>query len=92
MKRVLGLSIALLFAACGSHLKGTYSDPMGAMQYTFESGGTVYVSVMGMEQELQYEVDGQRVRIISPLGNQILMLQDDGSLQGPLGLTLTKRE
>jgi hypothetical protein len=47
---------------------------------------------MGMEQELQYEVDGQRVRIISPLGNQILMLQDDGSLQGPLGLTLTKRE
>lgn len=92
MKRVLALSSALMIAGCGPGLKGTYSDPMGAMQYTFESGGTVYVSVMGMEQELKYEVDGQRVRIISPQGNQILTLQDDGSLQGPLGLTLTKRK
>lgn len=82
---------ALCVASCGPGLRGVYADSAGAMKYTFESGGQVYVSVMGMETELKYEVNGTRVKIVSPQGNQILTRLDDGSLRGPLGLRLVKQ-
>jgi len=92
MRFALAVSTTLLLTGCSSSVKGTYSDAQGAMQYKFESRGQVYVSVMGMETELKYEVDGKRVKIISPHGNQILRRLDDGSLEGPMGLRLTKKK
>ena len=76
-----------------SKLDGTtyeLTNPFGKVSLKFESGGKVYMSVMGVETEMTYEVDGNRVKLISSLGNQILTLREDGSLEGmPMG-TLRK--
>ncbi|MCI0505262.1 MAG: hypothetical protein L0Z73_04055 [Gammaproteobacteria bacterium] len=85
----------LALSACGSGLDGTYADQSGITKYKFESGGKVYVSMMGVETELKYEVDGDKVKIAAPGdngANQIYTLQGDGSLSGPMGLTLTKQK
>jgi hypothetical protein len=65
---------------------------MGAMQYRFKSGGNVSVAVMGIETELKYQVEGKHVKILSPQGNQVLDLLDDGTLEGPLGMKFTRRQ
>ena len=62
------------------------------MQYRFKSGGNVSVAVMGIETELKYQVEGKHVKIISPQGNQVLDLLDDGTLEGPLGMKFTRRQ
>lgn len=82
----------LFLSACGSGVEGTYSDEQGIIEYTFKSDGKVHFSTMGVETELTYKVDGDKVKIISPLGNQILTLVDDGSLKGPMGIKLIKRK
>ncbi len=92
MKTTGALLAVLAFAGCGSGMDGTWTDPLGTMTYTFEGGRKVYVSVMGMQTELEYEVSGKRVKIVSPQGNQVLTRLDDGSLQGPLGLKLVRRK
>lgn len=85
------IAATLLVAACGGpKLEGTYTDEMGVTSYKFASGGKVYVSVMGTETELQYTVDGNRVKIESPQGNLILTLLEDGSLQGSMGMKLSR--
>jgi hypothetical protein len=73
-------------------MRGTWSDRMGAMQYRFKSGGNVSVVVLGVETELKYRVEGRHVKIISPEGSQVLDLQDDGTLEGPLGMKFTRQE
>jgi hypothetical protein len=92
MKPVVALLAAAWLSGCGTGLHGIYSDPMGAMQYRFKSGGNVSVAVMGIESELKYQVEGRRVKIISPRGSQVLDLLDDGTLEGPLGMRLTRQE
>jgi len=82
----------LLLVACGSPVDGTYSDAMGLTSYTFKDGDKVYVSAMGAETELKYSVEDDKIRIESPQGNLILTLNEDGSLQGPMGMTLTKKK
>lgn len=91
---LLALSL-LLLSACGSKLDGTTyeSSDSGMLKVSlkFESGGKVYVSTLGGEQELKYEVDGNKVKLIAPQGNQILTLREDGSLEMlPFG-TLRKK-
>jgi hypothetical protein len=92
MKKIglLVLSL-LLLSACGSKLDGTtyqISNPIaGKISLKFESGGKVYMKVMGAETEMKYEVDGNKVKLITPQGNQILTLREDGSLEGmPIGI------
>jgi len=91
LRSLLPLLAALLLAACGPRIEGTYADPTGLSKYEFQSGGKVYVSVLGAKTELKYEVDGKNVKIIGSSGNQVLTLLDDGSLQGPLGIKLKKQ-
>ncbi len=91
MKKTLIVALCLFLSACGAKLNGTYSDAMGITSYKFESGGKVYVSAMGIESEWKYQVDGKRVKIEGAQGNIILTVMDDGSLQGPLDIKLTKK-
>ena len=94
-KSIIFIIATLVLSACGSGLDGTYSDKMGVIEYKFESSGKVYASAIGMETELEYTVEGNKVKITVPGGkggNQILTLQDDGSLSGPMGITLTKKD
>jgi hypothetical protein len=92
VRPALALLAIAWIAGCGSGLRGTYSDRMGAMQYRFKSGGNVSVVVMGIETLLKYQVEGRHVTIISPQGNQVLDLQVDGTLKGPLGMKFAKQE
>ena len=86
------VAVGLLIAACGgSKLDGTYTDEMGLTNYRFTSGGKVYMSVMGIETELNYEVDGNKVKIGAPQGgNLIFTLLADGALSGPMGIRFAK--
>ncbi len=89
------LSTVLLLSACGSRSKldGTYSD--GFSSYTFKSNGKVSMSVMGIEREMNYEVDANKIKIgVDPSGNSafVFTLLDDGSIQGLMGVKLTKQK
>lgn len=89
------LAIAvLLLSACGSNVEGTYSDNMGITSYTFDSGDKVLMSAMGTEVEMNYEVDGDKVKLGTPegKGNLVLTLLEDGSMKGPMGMKLTKQK
>lgn len=93
-KCLLIISVTLILTACSRSLDGTYSN--GMIDFKFESGGKAYMSssfmgVRGAEMEVQYEVDGDKVKIIMPQGNQILRLQKDGTLSGPGG-AYTKKQ
>jgi hypothetical protein len=91
MKIPLILGTCLLLSACGSPLEGTYSDEMGVTNYTFKDDDKVYMSVMGTETELDYSVEDGKVKITSPQGNMIFTLNEDGTLQGPMGMKLSKK-
>jgi outer membrane lipopolysaccharide assembly protein LptE/RlpB len=91
MKKLFLLSVVLLLSACGSKLDGTYADKNGMLSYTFKSNGKTYQSAMGMEVELDYEVDGNKIKLVTPQGNMIMTLLDDGSIESPMGI-LTKQK
>lgn len=91
MKKILTM-LALLLAACGSGIEGTYSDPTGMAKYEFESGGKVYFSLLGVKTQQKYEIDGKHIKITTSSGNtQILTRLEDGSLEGPMGVKLKKQ-
>ena len=81
----------LLLSACSSGLNGIYTDEQEVVEMKFESGGKVYMSTIGMETELEYKIDGDKVKIIMPQGNWILRMQDDGTLNGPMGVLSKKK-
>ena len=89
---IISIFLCLFFSSCGSGLDGTYSDQAEMMKYKFEPGGKVYISsFMGAEVELDYEVDGNKVKIGGPEGKIILTLLENGSIQGPMDVVLTKK-
>lgn len=90
MRYALACAALLALAACGSKVSGTYSG--AGMQLEFKSGGKVIQHVLGMEVEMKYEVEDNKVKLLSPGGNLILTLQDDGSIQGPMGIKLVKQK
>jgi hypothetical protein len=91
MRICLLISMLALLGACGAKLEGSYADPTGMAKYDFRSGGKVYVSLLGITTEHKYEIDGKHVKILLSAGTQILDIEDDGSLLGPLGIELKKR-
>lgn len=91
MKKTLLTAACLMLTACGQQLDGTYSDEMGITEYNFKSDDKVYVNVMGNETELDYTIEDDKVKISGPQGNMIFTLNEDGTLQGPMGMKLSKR-
>lgn len=91
MKKYFIVAIAFLLSACGSGLDGTYKDQMGVTSYTFKSG-KVIVSAMGIGSEMDYKVEDGKVKITSPEGTMVMNILEDGSIEGPMGVKLTKQE
>ncbi len=87
---LLAITAVLALAACGSKVSGTYTGP--GMNLEFKSGGKVVQTVMGMEVEMKYEVEDNKVKLITPSGNLVLTLQEDGSIKGPMGIRLEKKK
>lgn len=92
MLKVILVIMVLFLSACGKSIEGTYTDAMGLSSYTFSSGGKAYVGMMGIESEMTYEVDGKRVKLMTPQGNMVLQLMEDGTLQGPMGIVYSKKK
>lgn len=86
------LLLALLLSACGAKMEGTYADPAGLTKYEFEPSGKVYLSILGVRSEAKYEVDGKHIKITGGAADMILTRQDDGSLEGPLGVKFRKQK
>lgn len=82
------LSLAVIVAACGKQVDGVYKDDLGLQKYEFQGNGTVYVSTMGITREATYEVEDKKVKITSDGEVVIYDLNDDGTIKGPLGMTL----
>lgn len=87
---MLAAASVVLLSACGAGLNGTYGSDMAS--YTFKRDGTVVVDSFGSKVELKYEVDGKDVRISTPQGVLILTRVDDDTIQGPMGVKLTKHK
>lgn len=85
MKKLFALTAALLLAACGAKVSGTYVDKQGMVSFDFGSNGKVTQTAMGMETELPYAVEDNKVKLQGPGGVMVLTLQDDGSLATPWG-------
>jgi len=82
------LGLVGLLAACGNKLEGVYKDDLGLQKYEFQGNGTVYVSTMGVTREAAYEVEDKKVKITSDGDTIIYDLNEDGTIKGPLGMTL----
>ena len=92
MRKLLAVVLLGALTACGQGLDGAYRDEMGVSRYVFESGGKVRVEIMGLTQESTYERDGAAVRVKLPQGEATLdlVINQDGSLSGPMGIRLDK--
>lgn len=82
------LGLVGLLAACGKNLEGIYKDDLGLQKYEFQGDGTVYVSTMGVTREAAYVVEDNKVKITSEGDTIIYDLNEDGTIKGPLGMTL----
>jgi len=68
---------------------------MGMVNYTFERDGKVTVEMLGKAQLTSYtrEDDQLKVKVPGTRSEAVAFtLNDDGSLQGPMGVRLEKRE
>ena len=46
--------------------------------------------VFGTEHEVDYLIEGDKIRIKSPMSDTIFTLLEDGSIKGPMGILLKK--
>jgi hypothetical protein len=92
MNKLCTLCFALLLTACGSGLNGTYSDQLGMTTYSFKPDGKVVLEVLGTATELSYELDGEKLKIVSPQGNFIMTVKDKDSIVGPMGMVLARKK
>jgi hypothetical protein len=92
--RIVALALVGLFLlACGDSMSGKYEDDSGVLSVEFKSG-KAYVTMIGTTTETDYEVNGDKdVFKNSPnSGNTVMTIQKDGSLSGPMGVTLKKKK
>jgi len=81
-------SVALMIlagSACGSKVRGTYSDANGAFILELRSGGDASFTFAGETQACTYKVDGNRIALDCKGDKTVLTIHDDGSLTGPPG-------
>jgi len=94
---VAGLLISLLLLAlvsCGggsSNLDGVYHGMPGSpITITLKSGKAI-VQVANESKTLDYKVEGNKLTILNPQeGNILLTINDDGTLNGELGVMSKK--
>lgn len=94
MKKMLIVALVTLLTACSQGLSGTWNDGVGMVSYTFDSDGNVTVEVLGKTQQTRYTLDGNTLKVAVP-GNEAesvdFSINEDGSLQGPMGVRLHKQ-
>lgn len=83
---------ALVLVACGdgSKVSGSYADKNGMFHLIFKSNGKVTVDTVAGGGDFDYKVDGKSITMKMPQGDQVMTLQDDGTISVPGGMTLAK--
>ncbi len=85
--------VSMMLWGCGHGLSGKYQGTGGIgseMSVEFKSSSKAYVTVMGTTVESKYDVD-DHVTLHDINGSNVVMtIEKDGSLTGPMGLTLKK--
>ena len=78
------LLAVVALSGCGGGLNGTYTPSGDGFfeQLTFQSGGTVEITWMGMTKEGSYEVDGDRVKVTVGGDTQVLRIDGRGCVDG----------
>lgn len=95
MRKLLIVVLVTLLTACSQGLSGTWSDGMGMVSYTFASDGKVTVQTLGKSQQTQYTREGDKRKVNAPDSNGEALefvFNEDGSLQGPMGVRLQKQK
>lgn len=79
----LAVSIPLALAACGAGgISGEYGGEECVYdKLDFRDDGTVYVTVMGMEQRGEYQVDGDKVSLGAPGGGSLVFTRSGDVLE-----------
>ena len=91
MYKALVVLLLIVLSACGKKLDGTYIDDSGLLQYSFNSNGMVYQSSMGIEVEMPYTIEGDKIKLPIYQGvSMVLTLLADGSIQSHLGILRKK--
>ncbi|WP_100611365.1 hypothetical protein [Confluentibacter lentus] len=86
LKLLLTLSVSILLFGCttGNELRGIYIGNNNAFfeKLTFKSGNKVEIVFMDTTSEIDYQLDDDKVKIINAGQNQILIITDEGCLDG----------
>lgn len=88
---MLTMLLTMLLSGCGGGLSGSFEDEMGMGTLTFHGDGRVVQSsaLAGVEVEMRYEVDGDKVRLTHPQARGaalVLTRIDADTLSGPMGI------
>jgi len=95
---LLAMAATFLVTACSKGIEGTYSGEIREgrfaikQTFTFDGDGKVVVDAMGVRRELDYTVDGDKIMVGASGDAAVFLRQDDGSISGPMGVRLTKRD
>jgi hypothetical protein len=50
------------------------------------------MGMLGTEVEMTYEKEGNEIKVGTPQGRVVMTLQEDGTIQGPMGVKLTRKQ
>ena len=90
------IALALLMAACGKQLEGTYSANMDMMGLHMNVGNLEFKSghkvIVNGASELTYEIDGTTLKADGPNGSKLIIgeLIDEGTIKGQGGIIFKK--
>src|SRR5262249_43709607 len=86
LKTILSVIIVVALTGCGSGISGEYGGREDCLynKFAFKSGGTVYVTVFGMEQDGQYKIDGDKIALTMPNGRGIVFTRKGATLEATI--------
>ena len=97
LKLALVVLLSMLLSACGDGMTGTYTGGLAEDQVlTFHGNGKATQETAGMEVQLEYEVDGDKIKLHNPdlPGTTLVLTRKDADTLtgGPMGVLAFKRK
>lgn len=87
LSRAIAASLAvfalLAVTACGSGIRGKYSNPTGGVKLELRSGGKATFTLDNESEQCSYRIKGKTLHLDCGEGKVDFSIRDDGSLAGP---------
>lgn len=88
---VLAFTLVACSGGAGGNLDGVYHGVTGGPITLTIKGGKATVTVANESKTMDYKVDGNKLTLLDPKeGNVVFTINDDGTLNGELGV-MTKK-